>query len=128
MSQEQHRNALVLGAGGGLGQAIVAQLLTDTSIDRVIAVSRNAQTEDLSSHWMSSNRLTWITSEYTEPAMSEIVAQLMPLAGTLSRVCICHGLLHNDSIWPEKRLEDISGDALHEIFHANTVIPSPRAA
>jgi NAD(P)-dependent dehydrogenase (short-subunit alcohol dehydrogenase family) len=124
MSQEQHRNALVLGAGGGLGQAIVAQLLTDTSIDRVIAVSRNAQTEDLSSHWMSSNRLTWITSEYTEPAMSEIVAQLMPLAGTLSRVCICHGLLHNDSIWPEKRLEDISGDALHEIFHANTVIPS----
>lgn len=124
MTQEQPRNALVLGAGGGLGQAIVARLLTDESIDRVIAVSRHGQTEDLSGHWISSDRLLWITSEYTEQAMAEVVTQLAPFAGTLSRVCICHGLLHNDSIWPEKRLEDIDGDALHEIFHANTVIPS----
>ena len=28
MSQTEPRNALVLGAGGGLGQAIVARLLT----------------------------------------------------------------------------------------------------
>ena len=75
MSQEQHRNALVLGAGGGLGQAIVAQLLTDTSIDRVIAVSRNAQTEDLSSHWMSSNRLTWIAFALNKRHPSALMTQ-----------------------------------------------------
>ena len=124
MSQNEPRNALVLGAGGGLGQAIVARLLTDTSIDRIIAVSRNGRTEDLSGHWISSHRLVWIESEYDEPAMAEVVEQLAPYKGTFSRVCICHGLLHNDTIWPEKRLEDINADALHEIFHANTVIPS----
>ncbi|MDG2502524.1 MAG: SDR family NAD(P)-dependent oxidoreductase [Porticoccaceae bacterium] len=124
MTQEQPRNALVLGAGGGLGQAIVARLLTDPSIDKIIAVSRNSQTEDLSGHWISSNRLLWIQSDYSEQSMADVVAQLAPHAGTLSRVCICHGVLHSDSIWPEKRLEDISADALHEIFHANTVIPS----
>lgn len=124
MTQEQPRNALVLGAGGGLGQAIVARLLTDPSIDKIIAVSRNSQTEDLSGHWISSNRLLWIQSDYSEQSMADVMAQLAPHAGTLSRVCICHGVLHSDSIWPEKRLEDISADALHEIFHANTVIPS----
>lgn len=124
MTQEQPRNALILGAGGGLGQAIVARLLTDPSIDKIIAVSRNSQTEDLSGHWISSNRLLWIQSDYSEQSMADVVAQLAPHAGTLSRVCICHGVLHSDSIWPEKRLEDISADALHEIFHANTVIPS----
>ena len=56
--------------------------------------------------------------------MADVATQLAPYAGTMSRVCICHGILHNDSLWPEKRLEDINGDALHEIFHANTVIPT----
>ena len=124
MTQEQPRNALVLGAGGGLGQAIVARLLTDSSIDKIIAVSRNGRTEDLSGHWNSSSRLVWIQSDYTEPAMADVVTQLAAYVGTLSRVCICHGVLHSDTIWPEKRLEDISADALHEIFHANTVVPS----
>lgn len=124
MTREQSRNALVLGAGGGLGQAIVARLLTDPSIDKVIAVSRNGRTEDLSGHLISSSRLVWIQSDYTEQAMADVVTQLAPYAGTLSRVCICHGVLHSDTIWPEKRLEDISADALHEIFHTNTVIPS----
>ncbi len=124
MTQEQSRNALVLGAGGGLGQAIVARLLTDPTIDKIIAVSRNAKTEDLSGHWISSSRLIWIQTDYVEEAMADVVTQLAPYAGTLSRVCICHGLLHSDTRWPEKRLEDISADALHEIFHANTVIPS----
>lgn len=124
MTQEQPRNALVLGAGGGLGQAIVARLLTDSSIDKIIAVSRNGRTEDLSGHWNPSSRLVWIQSDYTEPAMADVVTQLAAYVGTLSRVCICHGVLHSDTIWPEKRLEDISADALHEIFHANTVVPS----
>ena len=68
------------GAGGGLGQAIVARLLTDPSIDKVIAVSRNGRTEDLSRHLISSSRLVWIQSDYTEQAMADVVTQLAPYA------------------------------------------------
>ena len=57
------RNALVLGASGGLGQAVVAKFLTDPKVDNVIAVSRNPQTEDLSEQWISNSRLIWIEIE-----------------------------------------------------------------
>jgi NAD(P)-dependent dehydrogenase (short-subunit alcohol dehydrogenase family) len=119
------RNALVLGASGGLGQAVVAKFLTDPKIDNVIAVSRNPQTEDLSAQWISNSRLIWIEIEdYTEQAMTEVVAQLDDYKGRLCRIAICHGLLHTDHIWPEKRMEDIDGAAMQEIFRANVVVPA----
>jgi len=49
---------------------------------------------------------------------------LEPHAGKFSRVCICHGVLHSNTYWPEKRLEDISESALQAIFHANAVVPA----
>jgi NAD(P)-dependent dehydrogenase (short-subunit alcohol dehydrogenase family) len=70
------------------------------------------------------NALLWIQTEYAEPAMVEVVEQLKDFTGSISRVCICHGLLHTDSLWPEKRLEDIKPEALHEIFQANAVVPA----
>jgi NAD(P)-dependent dehydrogenase (short-subunit alcohol dehydrogenase family) len=116
----------VLGASGGLGQAIVAKFLTDPSIEHVIAVSRNCQTEDLSAAWISNSRLVWIRVEgdYSEDSMAQVIADLVPYTGTISRVCICHGLLHTDNIWPEKRSEDINEASMHEIFQANTVVPA----
>ena len=56
--------------------------------------------------------------------MVEVTEQLKPHAGQFGRVCICHGLLHSDTIWPEKRLEDINAENLHEIFQSNTVVPA----
>jgi NAD(P)-dependent dehydrogenase (short-subunit alcohol dehydrogenase family) len=38
-------------------------------------------------------------------------------------VVICHGILHSETLWPEKRLEDISAEALQSVFQANTVVP-----
>lgn len=110
--------ALVLGAGGGLGKAMVQQFLADPSISRVVAVSRNGCPADV-----ADARLDWLVSDYSEQSMTSVVAQLTPFKGTVTRVCLCHGLLHSESVWPEKRLEDITADALHEVFHANTVVP-----
>ena len=124
MTAGTSHSVLVLGAGGGLAQALIARFLSDPSVDKVIAVSRNGQTEDLSATWIAQSRLIWIQSEYIEPDMLEVVAKLQPYAGTLGRVCICHGILHDDHLWPEKRLEDIDASAMHNIFQANTIVPA----
>ena len=42
------RCALVLGASGGLGGAMVAEFLNDPAIDKVFAVSSKQNTTDLS--------------------------------------------------------------------------------
>ena len=112
--------ALVLGASGGLAQAIIGELMADADIDTVIAVSRNAAPEHFSN---GSVTPMWIETEYSEPAMAAVVEQLQSFAGRITRVVICHGILHSETLWPEKRLEDISAESLQTVFQANTVVP-----
>ena len=120
MIPAEKTNALILGASGGLAQALIKQFLADNSLHTVIAVSSKPIPEDL----QAMDSLLWIQTEYLEPAMIDVVDQLKDYSGTISRVCICHGLLHTESLWPEKRLEDIKPEALHEIFQANAVVPA----
>lgn len=116
--------ALVLGASGGLAQAIISELISDPDIESVVAVSRKPAPGQLTDAAVTANTPLWIETEYAEPAMAAVVEQLQPFAGRISRVVICHGLLHSDTLWPEKRLEDINADALHAVFQANTVVPA----
>jgi NAD(P)-dependent dehydrogenase (short-subunit alcohol dehydrogenase family) len=116
--------ALVLGAGGGLGSAIVAEFLSDPAITRVLAVSSQNRPAALYGSEASELKLVWIKTEYNELSMAGVVDQLQEQASNISRVCICHGLLHSETIWPEKRLEDINATSMHEIFQSNTVVPA----
>ena len=109
--------AIVIGAGGALGSALCRQWQQDNEIEAVIAVSR--QYED-------NNVLPGIHAihcDYNEASIAEASEKIKSLAGTISRVCICNGLLHNDHLWPEKRIEDIGLDALQEVFSVNSFIP-----
>ncbi|MDB9733169.1 SDR family NAD(P)-dependent oxidoreductase [Porticoccaceae bacterium] len=117
------RCALVLGASGGLGSAMVSEFLNDPEIDKVFAVSSKKNPVG-SNKGQNQSKLVWLQAEYSETQMADAVSQLMAHAGTFSRVCVCHGLLHSDKLWPEKRLEDITSEALQEIFHSNTVVPA----
>ena len=116
--------ALITGASGGLGSSLVAEFLNDPAIDKVVAVSRSDK--DKSEHGVSGvgDKLIWVKSDYNEAALKEALSILEPHAGKFSRVCICHGVLHSNTYWPEKRLEDISESALQAIFQANAVVPA----
>ena len=116
--------ALVTGASGGLGSSLVVQFLNDPAIDKVVAVSRS---ENAGVEYPANgigDKLIWVKSDYSEAALDEVLSMLEPHAGKFSRVCICHGVLHSNTYWPEKRLEDISESALQGIFHANAVVPA----
>ncbi len=115
--------ALVLGASGGLAQAIIGELIADSQIDKLIAVSRNPLPEHLAERY-SQDTFQWLETEYNETDMATVVETLQPYRGCIIRVVICHGILHSETIWPEKRLEDISADALQAVFQANTVVPT----
>ena len=113
---ENSSNALILGAGGAMGQAIASNLLKDKRIEYVVAVSRsNAE--------LQHPRLHWIQTQYDESAMSSAVDSLVEFSGSFSKVCICHGILHDETMFPEKRMEDIGVEMMQTIFQANTVVP-----
>ncbi|MEH6593266.1 MAG: SDR family NAD(P)-dependent oxidoreductase [Halioglobus sp.] len=114
--------ALVLGASSGLAQAVIAELIADAEVDCVIGVSRTPVPRNLPAN--ATNKVQWIQTQYTEPAMAAVVERLQAFTGRITRVVICHGLLHSDILWPEKRLEDITAEALQAVFQANTVVPT----
>ena len=116
--------ALVLGASSDIAQAMITELMSGPEIDRVVAVSRRPAPAHFTGAANPTNKLLWIESEYSETAMAKVVEQLQPFSGCITRVVICNGLLHSDTVWPEKRLEDINADALQAVFQANTVVPT----
>lgn len=123
MKEDSLNCALVLGASGGIGLALVRELLEDPRLDKIIAVSRQAKPENI--EWGASRtKILWIQCRYNEVSMTDTVLQLSPYKGQFSRVCICHGVLHQGDIQPEKRLEDINETGMQSVLHSNVVIPS----
>ena len=60
--------ALVVGAGGGIGRALVEQLLQEDSISRVYAVSRQPQLlED------SGGKLCWFSCSHSDADIAAVV-------------------------------------------------------
>ena len=116
--------ALVLGASGGIGSAMVAEFLNDSSITHVFAVSQKDLPASGNEFSTLQDKLVWLRSSYSESSMEEVAAMLEVHAGTFSRVCICHGLLHQNELVPEKRFEDINESNLHSVLQCNTVVPA----
>jgi uncharacterized protein YbjT (DUF2867 family) len=64
MNKARQQNALVIGASGGIGQALVQSLLAMPAISRVFAISRQPLPADL-----NRPNLTWMITRYDEPAI-----------------------------------------------------------
>ena len=114
--------AVVIGASGGIGSAILRKLCLDNTYTDVIAVSRNISDVCKHSTVGDANVLS-IETDYTPESVESVVEQLSLFRSNISKVIICNGVLHDQDIWPEKRLEEITADNMVSIFTANSIIP-----
>jgi NAD(P)-dependent dehydrogenase (short-subunit alcohol dehydrogenase family) len=126
--------AIVIGASGGLGSAVCQQWQQDKGIDHVFAVSRLAPDELANRHAADNatgsfaTGIQYLQCDYSESSIASVCEQISKQMNTanldfINRVCICNGILHDDTTKPEKRLEDISVSALQHVFTINSVIP-----
>jgi NAD(P)-dependent dehydrogenase (short-subunit alcohol dehydrogenase family) len=113
------RTAIVIGARGGLGNAVMKQLLAREDFDRVYAVTRN--TDKIDKH----PNLYWLKSDSSEESIKRIIARLHEESLDLSRIFIATGTLHDQRAgrMPEKKIEDLELKHLEEVFHINTHVP-----
>jgi NAD(P)-dependent dehydrogenase (short-subunit alcohol dehydrogenase family) len=117
--------AIVIGAGSSIGSSLCKRWQQDDAISHVFAVSReqaavSEQNEDAS--------IKHIACDYSEASIIDACQSIKTLLDemqlkTISRVCICNGILHNDNVWPEKRIEELTSDSLIEVFSINSVTP-----
>ncbi|WP_110693874.1 SDR family NAD(P)-dependent oxidoreductase [Salinicola halophyticus] len=109
--------AVITGAGGGIGQAVLNQLLKSDRPGRVIAVSRQSLEID-------DARVESLKADVTTDEGRELLRDKVDGAPT-HLLFNAIGLLHDEreGISPEKRLEDLDAGALATLFNVNAITP-----
>ncbi len=105
-------HTLILGASSAIAQALINQLAQRG--EPVTAISQKTITAPAAC-------VTVRQCELTETGISEALRQLD--AHQFNRVCIFNGILHNETMMPEKRLEDFDPTQFETILRANTLTP-----
>lgn len=117
------RVAIVVGAGGGIGNAIVRRFIADPHLSRIIAISRNVETISPLLEDDDSGRLELIDCDYQEKSIATVAQTLQGYQGRVSFVCICNGVLHGKNYFPERRIEEFDSASFEQVLKVNTVIP-----
>ena len=117
MAHTRNKTAIVVGASGAIGEAMVSQFMEDPRYKSVLAVSREARVS-------APGRLIWVQTYHSDASIAAIAEQMASLAPDVHRVVICPGMLHGETIHPEKMLEHLDAAAMQSIFSVNVVIPA----
>lgn len=108
--------ALVVGAGGGIGAALIRQLLASPRCGAVYAASRQGAAPD-GAHALT---LDFADPDSIETAMANAAAD-----GPLHLVIVASGVLHTaDGAGPEKSWRQLDPAYLAEVFAVNTIGPA----
>jgi NAD(P)-dependent dehydrogenase (short-subunit alcohol dehydrogenase family) len=109
-------NAVIFGATGGIGAALVAQLAADPALDRIYAGSRaiGAQTQ---------GKVSAFAFDLHDE--SSIAAAANRVEVPIDLVFVATGMLHRSGgPAPEKAYRSLDGAAMAELFAVNTVGPA----
>lgn len=116
----QNLRVVVVGARGGIGAALVEQLIGSDQVARVHALSRQGESHP-------SAKVSNLTFDFTDEASIEAAAQALAEVGPLDIVIIATGLLQGNGIAPEKNLRALSFEGFEKSFMINTIGPAMTA-
>lgn len=101
--------AVVIGAGGGIGRALVGELSANSRFDHVVGFGRHsAPPLDLTD----------------EPSIAKAAAHVRALEAAVRLVIVASGYLHDNHNKPEKRLRDLDAAYLARSFALNAIGPA----
>lgn len=106
--------AVVIGATGGLGAALLARLRTEQRYEVVLGASRRPPSGDPSAIPLD------LENEASIEAAAAALAGLPPL----SLVVVATGVLHGADLAPEKSYRALDAEALTRVFRINAVGPA----
>lgn len=107
-SLPQGYRALVIGASGAIGSAMVAQLRSDPRCGQVLALGRSS--------------LPCV--DFEQESTIALAAEHLRDQGPLHLIVVATGMLHGPSGSPEKRLSQLNHDQMMASFTINTIGPA----
>jgi len=120
-SQNESINAVVIGASGGIGTALVSALSKRPNAGRIYAASRNP-------HEDARQNVIPVQLDLENESTIECAANQAAEDGPLHLVIVSTGILHDSTvhpeITPEKSWSALNADQLMRVFAINTIGPS----
>ena len=112
--------AVLIGAGGGLGQGFLRHLLHDPGLGQLIATTRHS---DIPAHHPKLIKTRLDLEDETSIAAT---AGHIGKDGAPDLVIVASGLLHDpeSGLMPEKSLRDLSAEKFARLFAVNTIGPA----
>lgn len=121
-SFEPGGSAIVVGAGGGIGAALVSALLEMPALSSVWALSRAGTAERLGR--LRRGRID-VGDEPSIAAMADCLSNQTPDgAGPIRLVIVATGMLHGQGLQPEKSYRALDADALMHSYRINAIGPA----
>ena len=116
-----NQTTLIIGANSAIAKALALQVIKESDT-KLIVVTRDTS---FYQHEQFNNSKVISIKDYQESSISTVVQEISKDKTTsINQVFICHGLLHNNNINPEKRLQEFSAESFTEILTANTITPA----
>lgn len=108
--------AAVFGSSGGIGRALVSELIARDAFTQVYAISRSGAAHD--------GALARQADFLDEAALAELATEIAA-EGPLALCIVASGLLSDgDSLQPEKSYRQQSAQAFQRVLEANTIAPA----
>jgi NAD(P)-dependent dehydrogenase (short-subunit alcohol dehydrogenase family) len=113
------RLAVVVGAGGGLGRAVVEELRGEPGWAKVVGVGRRRPAD-----WPDDPRLPFLVADLLdEQDLAKLATEISQL-GAPGLILIATGLLHEPGLTPEKAMKAVTAASLSRLFEVNAVLPA----
>ena len=115
--------SLVVGANQGIGLEFARQLVQRDPPSRVFATHRQAPSPELLAlRDRVPDQLTLLPLDITDEAqIANAIAQIKSHTPHLHLVMNCVGLLHDETLQPEKSLQQVQSDSLLRYFQVNSI-------
>lgn len=118
MSLAPRGRVLVVGASGGIGQAIAQELVSRDEVNTVLCSTRG---QALGFQHPKARR---ISLDFDDPQSLVDAANLVAQEGPVSTIVVATGMLHDQHIFPERSLKELDAQALTRLLAVNTVGPA----
>ena len=111
------KNIAIVGCGGAIGFAFT-KLLSDTYTQATIHAFSRKMPSDLLPE------VNYHTIDYSDESEIEKGAMTATSGGPLDLVIVAIGMLHENSIMPEKSLSELSDEKFLRLFEVNAIYPA----
>ncbi|MFC4258151.1 SDR family NAD(P)-dependent oxidoreductase [Marinobacter lacisalsi] len=113
---------IIAGISGAIGKALAERYLDDQAGQPLIGLCRHPDQvpEPIRGH-ESVTLLPWQANVPLSESVAERLQQALAPSGKVSNLIYAAGLLHDEQMFPEKRLEDLDPDSMARAFQVNCV-------